>query len=35
VSADNYIAVVDLKTLTVTGRIATGNGPDGMAWANH
>jgi YVTN family beta-propeller protein len=29
---DNYIAVVDLKTLEVTGRISTGNGPDGMDW---
>ncbi|HUO13673.1 MAG TPA: YncE family protein [Verrucomicrobiae bacterium] len=33
VSPDNYVAVVDLRTLSVTGRIATGNGPDGMAWA--
>jgi YVTN family beta-propeller protein len=33
VSRDNYMAVVDLKTLSVTGRIATGRGPDGMAWA--
>lgn len=32
VSADNNIAVVDLKTLTITARIPTGNGPDGMAW---
>ena len=32
VSADNNIAVVDLKTLSVTARIPTGNGPDGMAW---
>jgi YVTN family beta-propeller protein len=29
---DNYVAVVDLKTLAVTGRIATGMGPDGMDW---
>jgi YVTN family beta-propeller protein len=29
----NDIAVVDLKTLTVAGHIAPGNGPDGMAWA--
>ena len=29
----NDIAVIDLKTLTVTGHIASGNGPDGMAWA--
>ncbi len=28
----NDIAVVDLKTLTVAGHIAPGNGPDGMAW---
>ena len=33
VSPDNNVAVVDLKALTVTGRIATGNGPDGLAWA--
>lgn len=33
VSAENQVAVVDLKTLSVTGRIATGKGPDGMAWA--
>lgn len=33
VSTDNNVAVVDLKTLSVTGRIATGKGPDGLAWA--
>ena len=33
VSPDNNVAVVDLKTFAVTSRIATGNGPDGMAWA--
>ena len=33
VSPDSNVAVVDLKTLTVTGRIATGKGPDGLAWA--
>ena len=32
VNGDNYVAVVDLKTRTVTGRIETGRGPDGMAW---
>lgn len=32
-SPDSYIAIVDLKTLSVTGRIETGKGPDGMAWA--
>ncbi len=33
VSTDNQIAVIDLKTFSVTGRIPTGKGPDGMAWA--
>jgi YVTN family beta-propeller protein len=33
VSRDNYVAVVDLRTLTVSGRVETGKGPDGMAWA--
>ena len=33
VSRDNYVAVIDLKTLSVTGRIPTGRGPDGLAWA--
>jgi YVTN family beta-propeller protein len=33
VSPDDQVAVVDLQTLSVTGRIATGKGPDGMAWA--
>lgn len=33
VSPDGQVAVVDLKTLAVTGRISTGKGPDGMAWA--
>lgn len=32
-TADGKVAIVDLKTLTVTGDIATGRGPDGMAWA--
>jgi len=32
-SRDNCVAVFDLKTLSVIGRIATGKGPDGMAWA--
>jgi YVTN family beta-propeller protein len=30
---DNYVAVIDLKTLTVTGHIQAGGGPDGEAWA--
>jgi YVTN family beta-propeller protein len=31
---DNYIAVVDLKTLEVTRRIDVGGEPDGLAWAD-
>jgi YVTN family beta-propeller protein len=30
---DDYVAVIDLKTLTVTGKIDAGGGPDGLAWA--
>lgn len=30
---DNYVAVIDLKTLAVIGHIEAGGGPDGMAWA--
>jgi DNA-binding beta-propeller fold protein YncE len=32
---DNSIAVIDLRTLTVTGHINSGPEPDGMAWATH
>lgn len=32
-SADNYVAVIDLKTLEVSGRIDVGGTPDGLAWA--
>jgi YVTN family beta-propeller protein len=32
-TADNYVAVVDLQSLTVTGHIDVGGGPDGLAWA--
>jgi len=32
-SADNYIAIVDLKTLEVTSHFDVGGVPDGMAWA--
>jgi len=35
VSPDNNVAVIDLKTLSLAGRIATGKGPDGLAWAVH
>jgi YVTN family beta-propeller protein len=30
---DDYIVVIDLKSLTVTGKIAAGKLPDGLAWA--
>ena len=33
-SADNYIAVLDLKTLQVTGHVDVGGVPDGLAWAD-
>ena len=32
-SADNYIAVIDLKTLELISRLDVGGVPDGMAWA--
>jgi len=32
-SADNYIAIVDLKTLEVTSHLDVGGVPDGLAWA--
>jgi YVTN family beta-propeller protein len=31
---DNYVAVLDLKTLEVTSHIDVGGEPDGLAWAN-
>ncbi len=30
---DNYVAVIDLKSLEVVGHIDAGPGPDGLAWA--
>jgi YVTN family beta-propeller protein len=30
---DNYVAVIDLKTWTVTGHVDAGGEPDGLAWA--
>jgi YVTN family beta-propeller protein len=30
---DNYVAIVNLKTLEVTGHIDAGKQPDGLAWA--
>jgi YVTN family beta-propeller protein len=32
VAGDGIVAVVDLTTLEVVGKIETGKGPDGMAW---
>ncbi|HZD47915.1 MAG TPA: YncE family protein [Silvibacterium sp.] len=32
-SPDNYIVVIDLKSLAVTGHIDVGGDPDGLAWA--
>ena len=33
-SPDNYVAVLDLKTLEVTSHIDVGGEPDGLAWAS-
>jgi YVTN family beta-propeller protein len=33
VSRGNYVSVINLETLQIDGRIQTGRGPDGMAWA--
>jgi YVTN family beta-propeller protein len=33
VSRGNYVSVINLETLQIDGRIPTGKGPDGMAWA--
>ena len=32
-TGDNFVAVIDLKTLDLVNRIQPGVGPDGMAWA--
>jgi YVTN family beta-propeller protein len=32
-SPDNYVVVLDLKSLEVTGKIEPGQEPDGLAWA--
>jgi YVTN family beta-propeller protein len=32
-SPDDYVAVIDLKTLEVVGHIDAGGEPDGLAWA--
>jgi len=33
VSAKDYVAAIDLKKMEVTGKLPTGKGPDGLAWA--
>jgi YVTN family beta-propeller protein len=30
---DNYVAVIDLRSLTVVGHVQAGDEPDGLAWA--
>ena len=30
---DDYVAVIDLKSMTVVGKIDAGKQPDGLAWA--
>ncbi len=32
-SGDAYVAVIDLKTLSISGHIEAGGNPDGLAWA--
>jgi len=32
-SGDAYVAVIDLKTLSIAGHIEAGGNPDGLAWA--
>jgi YVTN family beta-propeller protein len=32
VNGDDFVAVIDLKSLELAARIQTGTGPDGMAW---
>jgi YVTN family beta-propeller protein len=31
---DDYVAVIDVKSLSVVARIAAGRQPDGLAWAS-
>jgi hypothetical protein len=30
---DEFVAVVDLKTLEIVGKVDAGANPDGLAWA--
>jgi YVTN family beta-propeller protein len=32
-TADNYVAVINLRTLEMAGHVDVGGGPDGLAWA--
>jgi YVTN family beta-propeller protein len=32
-SPDNYVTILDLRTLAVTGHLDVGGEPDGLAWA--
>jgi YVTN family beta-propeller protein len=32
-SPDNYVVVIDLKSLEIIGRIDAGPEPDGLAWS--
>jgi YVTN family beta-propeller protein len=32
-SPDGFVAVIDLKTLSLVGRVNAGGNPDGLAWA--
>jgi YVTN family beta-propeller protein len=34
-SPDGYVAVIDLRSLEVVGRVETGQEPDGLAWVGH
>jgi YVTN family beta-propeller protein len=34
-SPDGYVAVIDLHSLEVVGRVEAGQGPDGLAWVGH
>lgn len=34
-SPDGYVAVIDLRSLEVVGRIEAGQEPDGLAWVGH
>lgn len=33
VGTKNFVAVIDTKTLTMTGKVESGPGSDGLAWA--